>query len=207
MLTEDQRVHLRLGHAEVLAEEGAEARRVEEGARANDTLARETALLHRDLRQNIHGVGHDEQDGIGWQGDFAHLREDRAEERHIAVDQRQTRLIRLAPQPRGDDDHIRARDLVIASGGEELRVRQRCPMPQIERFPLGLLRHHVHQRDLACPTNQLQSVGRVRPHSSRPTNNADLHLRPLSHRNAALRLLRGRRRPRALPGVRRTLLG
>ena len=48
-----------------LAEQHAEARRVEHGATADDAVPRQAAQLPRHVRQHVDGVRHNEQDTVG----------------------------------------------------------------------------------------------------------------------------------------------
>lgn len=78
------------GDAQALRHEEAEARRVQVGAGANDTALGQTGQLPRDVREDVHGVRDDQQDGVG--AVLHQLGNDALQDVGVALDEVQTAL-------------------------------------------------------------------------------------------------------------------
>ena len=109
MLAEDQGLHLRRRHLQPAGQVAAEAGRVELRAQADDALPRQTAALHRQVRQHVHRIADDDEVGVFFQAGRLDLIENAQEQIDVAVDEVEPALVRLAAQAGRDDDDVARR--------------------------------------------------------------------------------------------------
>ena len=96
-------------HLQTLGQVAAEAGRVELRAQAEDALPRQTAALHRQVRQHVHRVADDDEIGVVLEAGRLDLIEQRQEQIDVAVDEVEPALVGLAAQAGGDDDDVARR--------------------------------------------------------------------------------------------------
>ena len=102
--------------------------------------------------------------------------EDATEQRHVAVDQIQPALIRLAPQPGCDADHVCILRQFRPPGNDPLISHQRRAMQQVQRLPFDEVLVDVHERDLADNAAELECECRARADQAAAADDGGFHV-------------------------------
>ena len=147
MLPHHVSLHVLRVDVEVLGEEEPEPGHVKVGAGSDDAVDREPRQLPRHVRQDVDGVGDDEQDGV--RRVLRQRRHDLPEERDVPVQQVEPGLPGDLARAGGDDGEVGAPGDGQIRVGDEARARQeRRRVLQVQHLAAELVRERVHKRDL-----------------------------------------------------------
>ncbi len=147
VLADDARVHVARVDAEVFAERVLEARGVEHRAAAEHAVLRQARQLERHVRQDVHWVGHDQQDAPVVA--FGDLRNDGLEDGDVLVDQVEPRFPRRLVRAGGDDGDGRVVDVGIVAGVDVHGRGERHAVRDVERLALGAVAVDVDEDHFA----------------------------------------------------------
>lgn len=112
-----------------IGEQGAKAQRVEKGAGAKDTFQGQAAEVLGQLRHHIHGIRHDNEDGI-WAGEGEGF-DDGTKQFGIRVDSRAAVVHDFRGGER-QDHHIRVGGFLHAAGGDGGGASEATGMAEVE---------------------------------------------------------------------------
>ncbi len=158
---------------ELLAQQVAEARRIERGPRADDLARRSGQALDRQVRQHIHRIGDDDDDGAPVVGDDAG--EDLLHDGRVAARQVEARLARLPSSPGRQHDDVGIRDAFVPFGADLDVVQVGRAVGQVERLTQRLLAVDVDQADPRGHIAQEERIGQRRPDVA-GADDGDLHV-------------------------------
>ena len=137
------------GNIQLLGDESAEARRVENAGHADHAIAREAAELVSRLRHGVERVGDDDQDAIGRV--LHHLAHHVAHDLEVGVEQVVAAHAGLARNAGGDDHDVGVGGVGVIVGAEHVGVAlfDGHGLQQIETLALGHAFDDVDQYDVA----------------------------------------------------------
>src|SRR2546429_5247702 len=148
MATKDVGFHITHGDLELLGDEAAKARRVEDAGHPDHALARKLADLERQLRHGIERVADDDENGIGRSAHqlLGHAADDVLVGFHEVVPGHAG----LAGDAGGDHADARAGGLLVAIGSDDVGVvaDDRAGLQHVERLSLGQAFYDVDQHDV-----------------------------------------------------------
>ena len=168
-------------HLEFLGNEMAEPRAIEHARHADDHVVGQAGEFAQGPHHRVERIGDADDErarGVGLDA-FA----DRLHDFQVDAEQIVTAHPRLARHAGGNDDHVRARDVLVIIGARDLRVEpfNRAALTQVERFSLRNALHDVEQDNVT----QFLLRGEM---GKRPTNITCANQRDLlaSHGDAIL---------------------
>src|ERR1043166_8882775 len=97
------------------------------------------------------------------------------EERDVAIDEIEARLIRLAPQSRRDEKDFAVRRAIIIARINFLIATKRAAVQQVERFALRHVFVGIEDLDFSDESATLQRERRARTDAATPANDRYLH--------------------------------
>ena len=118
--------------------------------RSEDSLRAERQVLHGQVGQYVDRIRDDKHDRLFFQAVLFEVRQNIAEQFHIAVDQIEPAFVRLAAQPRRDDDDVRVGRQFGSAPDDPLIGDERAAVHQVERLPVGQIAVDVDQRNLCA---------------------------------------------------------
>ena len=157
VLADDKGVDIASVDAELTAQQVFQTGGVQHRARADDAGGRESGQPARDGGQQIHRIGDHEQDGLGTDADD--LRDDRAQDSRVALEQLDAGLSRLLVDACGDDHQCGAVQIVIGSVVHAARRGKRGAVADVHRLAVCALAVDIHQHQLGEQTVRREGIG------------------------------------------------
>src|SRR5262249_14613537 len=112
----DERLHLRRRRLQPASQVAAETGRIELRPQTDDALPRQTAALHRQIRQHIHRVADDDEIGVLLQPRRLYLIENTQKQIDITVDEVKTAFVRFTAQAGRDNDNVTGGNIAVIAG-------------------------------------------------------------------------------------------
>jgi hypothetical protein len=97
------------------------------------------------------------------------------EERHVAVDEVEARLIRLTAQAGRDQEDVAVGGAIVVTCVNLLVAAERSAVQQVERLTLGQILVRVEDLQLGHQSAALQRKRRARAHAATAANDCDFH--------------------------------
>src|SRR5574338_339859 len=146
---EDERGHVGDGDAELPGHERAEAGGVQHARHADDPVLREAGDLLERVDHRVERVADHDRRGAGRV--LLHAGRHLLHDVQVRAQQVVARHAGLARETGGDDDEVRARDVLVAVRARDARVgaEQRRALRDVERLALRQAFDHVEQDDVA----------------------------------------------------------
>ena len=157
VLAEDVGVHVLLVDVVVLRDAGAQARGVQDRARADDLLLRQAGDLGEDIRQDVDRVGHDDVDRVGRVLDD--LRDDGLGDVDIDLRQLQAGLSGLARDAGGQDDDVGILRVLVSARVDRDGGTEGNALADVQRLAHGLRFIDVDHDDLRGDAVDRHGVG------------------------------------------------
>ena len=162
MLADDPGVNAAGIDAEVVTEQGAEARGIENGAGAEDALRRKSGILQGGVGEHVDGIGGDENDAVGIvASDFG---DNLSEDGGVTLHEVETGLAGLLRGACGDYGDGGAGAIRIVSGPDVGGVGEGDGMTQVHGFALGLGAIHVDKDDFSGEATEHERIGKSSAH-------------------------------------------
>ena len=144
----------------VLAQAGAQARRVEDRAGADQVILGNAGELQEGIGQNVDRVADDDIDRVG--RILRDLGDDHLGDVHIGLRQLKAGLAGLSGNAGRQDHDVRAGSVAVVAGIDRARVAERRALTDVERLTKRLLAVDVDHHDLGRETHDRQRVGNGR---------------------------------------------
>jgi hypothetical protein len=133
--THDHPLNIRLRNAHGQGKVRLETRRVQRPAHPDNAVFGQTQRLERQVRHGVHGVGNDDDNGLGRV--FEKLRGDALDDSRVDADEFFAGHAGFARQPRRNDDDLgtgRFGVVVGRAGNFGVKIEQRCRLGNVESF-------------------------------------------------------------------------
>src|SRR5207249_12036384 len=137
VFTEDKGFYLSGRQLEYVRDQRAEAGGVEPRAQAIDLLPGQTASLHRQMREDIDRVRDHKDVGVLAKARGFEAVEYLREQRDVAADEVEPRLVGLAPQARGDEKEVAVRRARVVARINLLVTAKGAAVKQVKGFAFG----------------------------------------------------------------------
>ena len=159
VLADDKGVDAAVVHAQMLAQQIAQARRIQHRARAEDAVFGQIRVPLGDAREHVHGVGHDED--IPRKAASFQLAQHGEQDGGVALDQIQPRFARLLVGARRDDRQRRVGGVRIAAGADVRRFGEEQPVRDVLRLSLraGGVRVDEHHFGIQAVLHEREGAG------------------------------------------------